>query len=167
MVTIKDSDISKHRGLIIKIISKWRKYGIPNEDLIAIAEGALMKAYRNYNPAKASFATYASKVIVHELADVKRKYDKLVNSHVYLDPTSGGTDANDLISVLGGTEELNTDSLDAVKLLNKLSGRDRDIVEYKYIKEYSLAEIATLYEISDKRVHQIIESALEKIRTNI
>lgn len=161
---LTNEDITKHKGLVIKIISKWRKAGIPNDDLIAVANQGLMKAYKNYDSSKSAFSTYASRIIYNELADYVRHHDKLTKNHVYLDPQETSEDKNDLISVLGGTIEFSTDEIDAEKVFKFVQGKKKDILYRRFLLQETYPEIAQVYGLTVQRVEQIVGEALEDIR---
>jgi len=56
------------------------------------------------------------------------------------------------------------DMLDAVRLLDYLNERDRDIVRKYYLDGMSQVEIASIYGYTQARVNQLIMKSLRKIR---
>ena len=49
------------------------------------------------------------------------------------------------------------------KLLEKLTQKERNVIEMKFFKEFSGVEIAKILEVSEGRVSQLTKSALEKL----
>lgn len=110
-----------------------------HQDFYQIGLIYLWQAYKNYDPNKGKFSTYAylsiRRGIVHELQTMMRKeqFEQYVEDDFW----------NTIIDVPNMTRELWIQ-----ELLMKLPEKDRQFIELYYMKGYSLKELADLFQVS-------------------
>ena len=137
-------------------------YSVPRttaEDLTSSTFERVIKAWRSYDPAKASERTWILSIARNLLLDHYRR-EKLrrapsIDEHPELaDALAGGEE--DYARIL---------SDDAVRAwLAPLSEREREVVSLRYAAELPAIEIAELTGLSAANVHQIASRALRRLR---
>jgi len=129
------------------------------EDLTSSTFERVIKAWRRYDPEKASERTWILTIARNQLTDHYRR-DKLrrgpsIDAHPELaEVFTGGEDAYERIL-----------SDDAVRSwLAPLSEREREVVALRYAADLQATEIAEITGLSSANVHQIASRSLRRLR---
>lgn len=159
-----------------------KKYNLPErdaDDFISIGTIGLIKAIDTFNPGKnIRLATYASRCIDNELLMTLRSNKKQAREVSLSEPIGSDREGNEitLLDVIETEDEAVEDRLheeDKRNLLKgflfaKLSGREREILLYRYglygYPEITQREIADRFKISRSYVSRIEKKALSKLR---
>ena len=159
-----------------------KKYNLPErdaDDFISIGTIGLIKAIDTFNPGKnIRLATYASRCIDNELLMTLRSNKKQAREVSLSEPFGSDREGNEitLLDVIETEDEAVEDRLheeDKRNLLKgflfaKLSGREREILLYRYglygYPEITQREIADRFKISRSYVSRIEKKALSKLR---
>lgn len=176
--SIKSVLIERNLRLVVYIARKFENTGICIEDLISIGTIGLIKAVNTFNPDKnIKLATYASKCIENEILMYLRRNNKL-RSEVSLDePLNVDWDGNELLlSDILGTEgdiifkflEEEVDKELLNQAINKLSGREKTIVELRFGlnngKERTQKEVADILGISQSYISRLEKRIIKRLR---
>lgn len=154
--------IEHNLRLVVFLAKRYENTKVDLEDLVSIGTIGLIKGVNTYKLDKnIKLATYASRCIDNEILMYLRKTKKKRTEISFEDSLSFDADGNELHleDVLGTEPDIVTkkleDELDKTILyqeVNKLKGRDKEIIEYRYglngKKELTQKEVATLMGIS-------------------
>ena len=173
--------IERNLRLVVYIARRFENTGINLEDLISIGTIGLIKAIGTYRRDKnIKLATYASRCIENEILMYIRKISNQ-KSEVSLDePINMDYDGNELLlsDILGTDEDMIMRGLeDDVDLcilrqaLQKLSGREREIVEMRFglagRKELTQKEVAGIMGISQSYISRLEKKIMLRLRNEM
>ncbi len=142
---------------------------IPFDDAKREASIALLKAIRNYDPTRAAFSTFATKIIVRQLSAVAKQWQRW-NKIESIDAMRDIPELRNQIEKAlgfddrGGENILCVDLLSALK--NNLSEREYDALTRR-IHNQSLRDLAEKYQVSKERIQQVQKEAKEKARLGV
>ena len=179
--SLKNGDANEARKLLIEhnlrlvvyIAKKFDNTGVGVEDLISIGTIGLIKAINTFNPEKKiKLATYASRCIENEILMYLRRNSKTKLEVSIDEPLNVDWDGNELLlsDILGTDEDVVGKDMETDverKLLKaaieKLSGRERMIIELRFGLNTSGGEEKTQKEVADMLgISQSYISRLEK-----
>lgn len=173
--------IEHNLRLVVFLAKKYENTKIDLEDLVSIGTIGLIKGVNTYRLDKnIKLATYASRCIDNEILMYLRKTKRKRGEISFEDSLSFDADGNELHleDVLGTEADIVTrgleDELDRKLLyqeVNKLEGRDREIIEYRYglngKKELTQKEVANLMGISQSYISRIEKKVIKKLQNII
>ena len=173
--------IEHNLRLVVFLAKKYENTKIDLEDLVSIGTIGLIKGVNTYRLDKnIKLATYASRCIDNEILMYLRKTKKKRTEISFEDSLSFDADGNELHleDVLGTESDIVTkgleDELDKKLLyqeVEKLEGRDKEIIEYRYglsgKKELTQKEVAMLMGISQSYISRIEKKVIKKLRSII
>ena len=175
--------IEHNLRLVVYIAKKFDNTGVGVEDLISIGTIGLIKAINTFNPVKnIKLATYASRCIENEILMYLRRTSKMKLEVSIDEPLNVDWDGNELLlSDILGTEEdvIYKDMEDEVekdllkKAVNRLSPRERKIVELRYgLKrrdgtEMTQKEVADLMGISQSYISRLEKKIMMRLKKEI
>ena len=159
--------------MVVYIAKKFDNTGVGVEDLISIGTIGLIKAINTFNRNKnIKLATYASRCIENEILMYLRRNSKTRMEVSIDEPLNVDWDGNELLlsDILGTEEDVIYRDIETEmerKLLNKaiekLSRRERTIVELRFGLNNPLGEEKTQKEVADMLgISQSYISRLEK-----
>ncbi len=165
--------IEHNLRLVVYIAKKFDNTGVGVDDLISIGTIGLIKGINTFNPDKnIKLATYASRCIENEILMYLRRNNKTKLEVSIDEPLNVDWDGNELLlsDILGTEEDVIYHDMEADverKLLNaaidKLSGRERMIVELRFGLNSENGEEKTQKEVADMLgISQSYISRLEK-----
>ena len=169
--------IEHNLRLVVFLAKKYENTKIDLEDLVSIGTIGLIKGVNTYKLDKnIKLATYASRCIDNEILMYLRKTKKKRTEISFEDSLSFDADGNELHleDVLGTEPDIVTkgieERLDKKMLyqeVNKLKGRDKEIIEYRYglngKKEMTQKEVASLMGISQSYISRIEKKVIRKL----
>lgn len=169
----KNRLIEHNLRLVVYIAKKFDNTGIGVEDLISIGTIGLIKSINTFNPGKnIKLATYASRCIENEILMYLRRNSKTRMEVSIDEPLNVDWDGNELLlsDILGTDEDVIYRDIEAEvehhllgKAINKLSGRERMIVELRYGLGRGKGRELTQKEVADQLgISQSYISRLEK-----
>ena len=158
--------IEHNLRLVVYIAKKFESTGINIEDLISIGTIGLIKAINTFNPDKnIKLATYASRCIENEILMHLRKVSSHRNDISIDEPLNTDKDGNELLlsDILGSETDMiqktldeQTDKLLLAQALNKLSAREKTIMQLRYglkdDEELTQKEVADILGISQSYI---------------
>ena len=173
--------IEHNLRLVVFLAKKYENTKVDLEDLVSIGTIGLIKGVNTYKLDKnIKLATYASRCIDNEILMYLRKTKKKRTEISFEDSLSFDADGNELHleDVLGTEKDVVTkgleDELDRKMLykeVSKLTGRDKEIIEYRYglngKKELTQKEVASLMGISQSYISRIEKKVIKKLRNII
>ena len=173
--------IEHNLRLVVFLAKKYENTKVDLEDLVSIGTIGLIKGVNTYKLDKnIKLATYASRCIDNEILMYLRKNKKKRTEISFEDSLSFDADGNELHleDVLGTESDVVTkgleDELDKKMLyqeVSKLTGRDKEIIEYRYglngKKELTQKEVANLMGISQSYISRIEKKVIKKLRNII
>lgn len=173
--------IEHNLRLVVFLAKKYENTKIDLEDLVSIGTIGLIKGVNTYKLDKnIKLATYASRCIDNEILMYLRKTKKKRTEISFEDSLSFDADGNELHleDVLGTDDDIVTrgleDELDRKMLyreVNKLEGRDKEIIEYRYglngKKELTQKEVASLMGISQSYISRIEKKVIKRLQAII
>ena len=173
--------IEHNLRLVVYIAKRFESKQVLIEDLISIGSMGLIKGVQTFKLDKnIKLATYASRCIDNEILMYLRKTKKKRTEISFEDSLSFDADGNELHleDVLGTDADVVTkkleDELDKTILyqeVNKLKGRDKEIIEYRYglngKKELTQKEVAALMGISQSYISRIEKKVIKKLKSII
>ena len=173
--------IEHNLRLVVFLAKKYENTKVDLEDLVSIGTIGLIKGVNTYKLDKnIKLATYASRCIDNEILMYLRKTKKKRTEISFEDSLSFDADGNELHleDVLGTEKDIVTkgleDELDRKMLykeVSKLTGRDKEIIEYRYglngKKELTQKEVASLMGISQSYISRIEKKVIKKLRNII
>jgi RNA polymerase sporulation-specific sigma factor len=165
--------IEHNLRLVVYIAKKFDNTGVGMEDLISIGTIGLIKAIRTFDPIKKiKLATYASRCIENEILMYLRRTNKTKLEVSIDEPLNVDWDGNELLlsDILGSDEDIIYKDIESDverKLLftaiEKLSGRERMIIELRFGINSAGGEEKTQKEVADMLgISQSYISRLEK-----
>ena len=173
--------IEHNLRLVVFLAKKYENTKIDLEDLVSIGTIGLIKGVNTYRLDKnIKLATYASRCIDNEILMYLRKTKRKRTEISFEDSLSFDADGNELHleDVMGTEVDIVTkgleDELDRKMLyqeINKLEGRDKEILEYRYglngRKELTQKEVASLMGISQSYISRIEKKVIKRLQTVI
>ena len=173
--------IEHNLRLVVFLAKKYENTKVDLEDLVSIGTIGLIKGVNTYKLDKnIKLATYASRCIDNEILMYLRKTKKKRTEISFEDSLSFDADGNELHleDVLGTEFDIVTKGLEEeldrkmlYKEVAKLTGRDKEIIEYRYglngKKELTQKEVATLMGISQSYISRIEKKVIKKLRSVI
>lgn len=176
-VLAKNKLIEHNLRLVVFLAKKYENTNIDLEDLVSIGTIGLIKGVNTYKLDKnIKLATYASRCIDNEILMYLRKTKRKKTEISLEDRLSFDADGNELHleDVLGTDGDIVTkhleEKLDKSMLyseVNKLKGRDKDIIEYRYglngKKEMTQKEVAKLMGISQSYISRIEKKVIKRL----
>lgn len=173
--------IEHNLRLVVFLAKKYENTKIDLEDLVSIGTIGLIKGVNTYRLDKnIKLATYASRCIDNEILMYLRKTKRKRTEISFEDSLSFDADGNELHleDVMGTEADIVTkgleDELDRKMLyqeINKLEGRDKEILEYRYglngKKELTQKEVANLMGISQSYISRIEKKVIKRLQTVI
>ena len=173
--------IEHNLRLVVYIAKKFDNTGVSVEDLISIGTIGLIKAINTFNPVKnIKLATYASRCIENEILMYLRRTSKTKGEVSLDEPLNVDWDGNELLlSDILGTEtdevyghleeEVNRRLLGCA--MEKLSGREREIVEMRFglagSREMTQKEVAERMGISQSYISRLEKKIIGRLQSEI
>lgn len=179
----KDRDllIEHNLRLVVYIAKKFESAGVNVEDLISIGTIGLIKAVNTFKIEKnIKLATYASRCIENEILMYLRRNNKIKGEVSLDEPLNVDWDGNELLlSDILGTEsdevyghieeEVNKSLLGYA--MDKLSGREREIVEMRFglagSRELTQKEVADKMGISQSYISRLEKKIIGRLQSEI
>ena len=179
----KASLIEHNLRLVVYIAKKFENTGVGVEDLISIGTIGLIKAINTFNRNKnIKLATYASRCIENEILMYLRRNSK-VRMEVSIDePLNVDWDGNELLlsDILGTDADIIYRDLENEverkllrKALEKLSGREKKIIELRFGlnqpagREMTQKEVADLMGISQSYISRLEKKIISRLKKEI
>ena len=175
--------IEHNLRLVVYIAKKFDNTGVGVEDLISIGTIGLIKAINTFNSDKnIKLATYASRCIENEILMYLRRNSKTKLEVSIDEPLHVDWDGNELLlSDVLGTEEdvIYRDIENEVerkllnKAINKLSAREKKIVELRFGinsesgEEKTQKEVAELLGISQSYISRLEKKIIRRLKKEI
>lgn len=174
--------VERNLRLVVYIAKKFENTGIGIEDLISIGTIGLMKGVNTFNSEKKiKLATYASRCIENEILMYLRKNN---NNRIEVsidEPLNVDWDGNELLlsDILGTDNDVTQknieDETDRELLylaMEKLSGRERNIVELRFGinnngDEMTQKEVADLLGISQSYISRLEKRIIKRLRKDM
>ncbi|BCJ86063.1 RNA polymerase sporulation sigma factor SigE [Effusibacillus dendaii] len=170
--------IERNLRLVVYIARKFENTGINIEDLVSIGTIGLIKAVNTFDPQKKiKLATYASRCIENEILMFLRRNNKIRSEVSFDEPLNVDWDGNELLlSDVLGTEndtiyrniEEQVDRKLLYKALNKLSARERRIMELRFGlldgKEMTQKDVADLLGISQSYISRLEKRIIKRLQ---
>lgn len=175
--------IEHNLRLVVYIAKKFDNTGVGVEDLISIGTIGLIKAINTYNRDKnIKLATYASRCIENEILMYLRRNNKTKLEVSIDEPLNVDWDGNELLlsDILGTEEDVVYKNVEdevekrlLSKAIDKLSGRERQIVELRYGlgsengEEMTQKEVADLLGISQSYISRLEKKIINRLKREI
>ncbi|MGN0383890.1 MAG: RNA polymerase sporulation sigma factor SigE [Eubacterium sp.] len=175
--------IEHNLRLVVYIAKKFDNTGVGVEDLISIGTIGLIKSINTFNKDKnIKLATYASRCIENEILMYLRRNSKTKMEVSIDEPLNVDWDGNELLlsDILGTDEDvIYRDIEDEVeksllkKAIEKLSKRERTIVELRYGlnredgEEMTQKEVADLLGISQSYISRLEKKIIKRLKKEI
>ena len=173
--------IEHNLRLVVFLAKRYENTKVDLEDLVSIGTIGLIKGVNTYKLDKnIKLATYASRCIDNEILMYLRKTKRKRTEISFEDSLSFDADGNELHleDVLGTDVDIVTkkleDELDKTILyqeVNKLKGRDKEIIEYRCglngKKELTQKEVAALMGISQSYISRIEKKVIKRLKSII
>ena len=172
--------IEHNLRLVVYIAKKFDNTGVGVEDLISIGTIGLIKAINTFNPDKnIKLATYASRCIENEILMYLRRNNKTKMEVSIDEPLNVDWDGNELLlSDILGTEEdtIYKDLVNEVerklliRAINRLSGRERTIIQMRFGlgtpdgEERTQKEVADMLGISQSYISRLEKKIMQRLR---
>ena len=151
--------IEHNLRLVVYIAKKFDNTGVGVEDLISIGTIGLIKAINTFNPDKnIKLATYASRCIENEILMYLRRNNKTKMEVSIYEPLNVDWDGNELLlsDILGTEEDTIYKDLEneverklLIRAINRLSGRERTIIQMRFGLGTPDGEERTQKEVAD------------------
>lgn len=181
--TAKNCLIEHNLRLVVYIAKKFDNTGIGVEDLISIGTIGLIKSINTFNPQKnIKLATYASRCIENEILMYLRRNSKTRMEVSIDEPLNVDWDGNELLlsDILGTDEDVIYKDIETEvehhllgKAIDKLSGRERMIVEMRYGlgnrggRELTQKEVADKLGISQSYISRLEKKIMRRLKKEI
>ena len=179
----KKTLVERNLRLVVYIAKKFDNTGVGVEDLISIGTIGLIKSINTFNPIKnIKLATYASRCIENEILMYLRRNSK-TKMEVSIDETLNvDWDGNELLlsDILGTDEDVAYKGIESevdrkllFKALDKLSERERVIVELRYGindkngDEKTQKEVADMLGISQSYISRLEKKIIKQLKREI
>lgn len=180
-LSVKRILIERNLRLVVYIARKFENTGVDIEDLTSIGTIGLIKAINTYNPGRnIKLATYASRCIENEILMYLRKNSRAKSEVSFEEPLNVDWDGNELLlSDILGTDgdiiqrnlEEETDKKLLVSAMNKLSGREKRIMELRFglnnHLEKTQKEVADMLGISQSYISRLEKRILGRLKREI
>ena len=180
-LSVKRVLIERNLRLVVYIARKFENTGVDIEDLTSIGTIGLIKAINTYNPGRnIKLATYASRCIENEILMYLRKNSRARSEVSFEEPLNVDWDGNELLlSDILGTEsdiiqknlEEETDKKLLVSAMNKLSNREKRIMELRFglnnHMEKTQKEVADMLGISQSYISRLEKRILCRLKREI
>ncbi|MEM5769070.1 MAG: RNA polymerase sporulation sigma factor SigE [Bacillota bacterium] len=179
---VKSILIERNLRLVVYIARKFENTGIGIEDLVSIGTIGLIKAVNTFDPVKKiKLATYASRCIENEILMYLRRNSKTRSEVSFDEPLNIDWDGNELLlsDVLGTENDIIYKSVEEevdrtllYTAMNKLSGRERKIMELRFGlnddgQERTQKEVADLLGISQSYISRLEKRIIKRLRKEI
>ena len=142
---------------------------IPFDDAKQEASIALLKAIRNYDPTRAAFSTFATKIIVRQLSATAKRWQRW-NKIESIDAIQEIAERRNEIEKALGFDDRGVENLLCVDLLSalqkNLSAREYDALTRR-LDKVSLRDLAEKHQVSKERIRQVQKAAKEKARKEV
>ena len=179
----KASLIEHNLRLVVYIAKKFENTGVGVEDLISIGTIGLIKAINTFNRNKnIKLATYASRGIENEILMYLRRNSKIRMEVSIDEPLNVDWDGNELLlsDILGTDADIIYRDLENEverkllrKALEKLSGREKKIIELRFGlnqpagREMTQKEVADLMGISQSYISRLEKKIISRLKKEI
>ncbi|MCE5287001.1 MAG: RNA polymerase sporulation sigma factor SigE [Pelosinus sp.] len=179
---VKSVFIERNLRLVVYIARKFENTGVGIEDLVSIGTIGLIKAVNTFDPVKRiKLATYASRCIENEILMYLRRNSKTRSEVSFDEPLNIDWDGNELLlsDVLGTENDIIYKSVEEevdknllYAAMNKLSGRERKIMELRFGlnnqgNEKTQKEVADLLGISQSYISRLEKRIIKRLRKEI
>lgn len=179
---VKSILIERNLRLVVYIARKFENTGIGIEDLVSIGTIGLIKAVNTFDPIKKiKLATYASRCIENEILMYLRRNSKTRSEVSFDEPLNIDWDGNELLlsDVLGTENDIIYKSVEEevdrnllYAAMNKLSGRERKIMELRFGlnddgMERTQKEVADMLGISQSYISRLEKRIIKRLRKEI
>lgn len=181
--TAKKTLVERNLRLVVYIAKKFDNTGVGVEDLISIGTIGLIKSINTFNPIKnIKLATYASRCIENEILMYLRRNSKTKMEVSIDEPLNVDWDGNELLlsDILGTDEDVAYKGIESevdrkllFKALDKLSERERVIVELRYGindkngDEKTQKEVADMLGISQSYISRLEKKIIKQLKREI
>ena len=181
--TARNKLVEHNLRLVVYIAKKFDNTGIGVEDLISIGTIGLIKAINTFNPTKnIKLATYASRCIENEILMYLRRNNKTRMEVSIDEPLNVDWDGNELLlsDILGTDEDIIYRDIETEveknllkKAVEKLSDRERTIVELRFGlnspqgEEMTQKEVADLLGISQSYISRLEKKIMKRLKKEI
>lgn len=175
--------IEHNLRLVVYIAKKFDNTGVGVEDLISIGTIGLIKAINTFNPNKnIKLATYASRCIENEILMYLRRNNKTKLEVSIDEPLNVDWDGNELLlsDILGTDEDVIYRDIETdverkllKKAIEKLSGRERMIIELRFGlnsidgEEKTQKEVADMLGISQSYISRLEKKIMGRLKKEI
>lgn len=180
-LSVKRVLIERNLRLVVYIARKFENTGVDIEDLTSIGTIGLIKAINTYNPGRnIKLATYASRCIENEILMYLRKNSRAKSEVSFEEPLNVDWDGNELLlsDILGTDSDIiqrnleeETDKKLLVSAMNKLSGREKRIMELRFglnnHLEKTQKEVADMLGISQSYISRLEKRILGRLKREI
>ncbi len=180
-LAVKRILIERNLRLVVYIARKFENTGVDIEDLTSIGTIGLIKAINTYNPGRnIKLATYASRCIENEILMYLRKNSRARSEVSFEEPLNVDWDGNELLlsDILGTDSDIiqrnleeETDKKLLVSAMNKLSGREKRIMELRFglnnHLEKTQKEVADMLGISQSYISRLEKRILGRLKREI
>ena len=180
-MSVKRILIERNLRLVVYIARKFENTGVDIEDLTSIGTIGLIKAINTYNPGRnIKLATYASRCIENEILMYLRKNSRAKSEVSFEEPLNVDWDGNELLlsDILGTDSDIiqrnleeETDKKLLVSAMNKLSGREKRIMELRFglnnHLEKTQKEVADMLGISQSYISRLEKRILCRLKREI
>ena len=172
--------IEHNLRLVVYIAKKFDNTGVGVEDLISIGTIGLIKAINTFNPDKnIKLATYASRYIENEILMYLRRNNKTKMEVSIDEPLNVDWDGNELLlsDILGTEEDTIYKDLEneverklLIRAINRLSGRERTIIQMRFGlgtpdgEERTQKEVADMLGISQSYISRLEKKIMQRLR---
>lgn len=164
--------IDTHMGLIIDRLNKTSIPNMEQEDLYQELITISHHAYLTYDKDRGKFSTHLYNLLTRHIGDLLRKCNtqKNIDKHTYkvLNRLNEG---EEFLNTLSSYDDVikNNIKIDLQReikgiVTNNLTDKERIVVKYKYGKDYTYKEIATMEGVSIEAIDSRLRKALKKIR---
>jgi RNA polymerase sporulation-specific sigma factor len=180
-LSVKRVLIERNLRLVVYIARKFENTGVDIEDLTSIGTIGLIKAINTYNPGRnIKLATYASRCIENEILMYLRKNSRAKSEVSFEEPLNVDWDGNELLlsDILGTDSDIiqrnleeETDKKLLSSAMNKLSGREKKIMELRFglnnHLEKTQKEVADMLGISQSYISRLEKRILGRLKREI
>jgi RNA polymerase sigma-E factor len=177
----KDKLIVHNLRLVVYLARKFENTGVQTEDLVSIGTIGLIKAVETFKPEKKiKLATYAARCIENEILMHLRRTTRLKLEVSIDEPLNVDWDGNELLlsDVLGTDPDIvSRDMEDEVErellmnALNKLSERERDIIDMRFGLKNGEAQtqkqVADAMGISQSYISRLEKRIMKRLKREI
>lgn len=179
----KDLLVAHNLRLVVYLAKKFENTGVGVEDLISIGSIGLIKGINTFDPnKKIKLATYASRCIENEILMYLRRTNKTKLEVSIDEPLNVDWDGNELLlsDILGTDEDIiyrdmenEAELLLLRRAVEKLSGREREIIELRFGinrkngKEMTQKEVADVLGISQSYISRLEKKIMVRLKKEI